>query len=119
MTEEMVTVAIFVSPFEAGMARSELESFGIPVFVADEFTIGANHFYSNALGGVKVNVPASYAEEARQILSVEVPGEDGENSKSEGTINTHKETAKSFVWFYVGMAAVGIAVLISVLLTQD
>jgi hypothetical protein len=119
MTEEMVTVAVFGSPFEAGMARSELESFGIPVFVADEFTIGANHFYSNALGGVKVNVPASYAEEARQILSVEVPNEDRENSKPEDTINTHKEMAKSFVWLYFGLAAISIAVLISVLMIQD
>ena len=118
MTEEMVTVAVFGSPFEAGMARSELESFGIPVFVADEFTIGANHFYSNALGGVKVNVPASYAEEARQILSAEVPKEDI-NSKPEDTINTHTEMAKSFVWLYLGMAAISIAVLISVLMTQE
>ncbi len=115
----MVTVAVFGSPFEAGMARSELESFGIPVFVADEFTIGANHFYSNALGGVKVNVPASYAEEARQILSVEVPNEDSENSKPEITINTHEEMAKSFVWLYFGLAAIGIAMIISVVMLQD
>lgn len=117
MTEEMVTVAVFGSPFEAGMARSELESFGIPVFVADEFTIGANHFYSNALGGVKVNVPSSYAEEARQILSAEVPEEDKENA--DDTINTHKEMAKSFVWLYLGIAAISIAVFIIVMMNQD
>jgi len=118
MTEEMVTVAVFGSPFEAGMARSELEAFGIPVFVADEFTIGANHFYSNALGGVKVNVPASCAEEARQILSVQVPHEARENSTSEDTSNTHKEMAKSFVWLYFGLAVISIAVLITVLMSQ-
>ncbi|MBK5276075.1 MAG: DUF2007 domain-containing protein [Desulfuromonadales bacterium] len=116
MTEEMVTVAVYGSPFEAGMARSELEAFGIPVYVADEFTIGANLLYSNALGGVKVNVPLSYAEEARQILSVEVPNE---NPSSENVINVHKEIAKSFVWLYLGLAAVSMAALICVFMTQN
>lgn len=119
MTEQMVTIAVYGSPYEAGMAKSELESFGIPVFVADEFTIGAYNLYSNALGGVKVNVPASYVEEARQILSAEVPIEENQELSAEDKVDTHKEMAKSFVWLYFGLAAISLATLIYVMMTQD
>lgn len=111
--EQMITVAVYGSPFEAGMAREELEAYGIPVYVADEFTIGANHFYSNALGGVKVNVPASHADEARQILSIEVPSAENDASPSD-TENPHKEVAKSFVWLYLMMYIFGLATLVLV-----
>lgn len=115
----MVTVAVYASPYEAGMAKSELESFGIPVFVADEFTIGAYNLYSNALGGVKVNVPASYVEKARQILSAELSIEESQELSAGDKVNTHKEIAKSFVWLYFGLSAISLATLIYVIMTQE
>ena len=39
MTEKLVTVAVFMSPYEAGMAKAELEAYDIPAFVADEFAV--------------------------------------------------------------------------------
>lgn len=53
------------------MVKSQLESAGIPVFIADEYTIGMNWLYSNALGGVKVQVPESLASEALELLASE------------------------------------------------
>ena len=71
MTENLVTIGRYSTPYEAGMVKSQLESAGIPAFIADEYTVGVNWLYSNALGGVKVQVPESLASEAQQILAPE------------------------------------------------
>lgn len=67
----LVTVAAFSFPHEAQLARANLESAGIPAFVADEHTINMQWMYSNALGGVKVQVPRAYAEEAQALLKAD------------------------------------------------
>ncbi|MDD2540625.1 MAG: DUF2007 domain-containing protein [Desulfuromonadaceae bacterium] len=72
MTENLVTIGRYSTPYEAHMVKSRLESEGIPAFIADEYTIGINWLYSNALGGVKVRVPAPLASEALQILAPEI-----------------------------------------------
>lgn len=69
MTDKLVTIASFSTPLEANMARLKLESAGIPAFVADEYTIGMNWLYSNALGGVKLQVPESMISEAQEIMA--------------------------------------------------
>ncbi len=65
----MVTVASYSFPYEAHIARAQLESEGIPAFVADEHTINMQWLYSDALGGVKVQVPEALAGRARILLS--------------------------------------------------
>jgi hypothetical protein len=67
MTETLVTIGRYSTPYEANMVMSQLESAGLPAFIADEYTIGMNWLYSNALGGVKVQVPESLASEAQQM----------------------------------------------------
>ena len=64
----MVTVASFSFPHEAHIARASLEAAGIPAVVADEHTISMQWLYSNALGGVKVQVPERVAVQARDAL---------------------------------------------------
>jgi hypothetical protein len=113
MTEQMVTVAVFVSPHEAGMAKGELEAYGIPARVADEFAIGANPLLSNALGGIKVQVPARLVEEARKVLS-EGSSPGGTDEVAEGTDNPQKMMAKSFVWLYLIIGAGTTAFLVYV-----
>lgn len=71
MTEKMVTIGSYSKPYEANMVKSQLESAGIPAFVADEYTIGMNWLYSNALGGVKVQVLESRASDALELLASE------------------------------------------------
>ena len=65
----MITVARFSLPYEAQLARAKLESEGVPAFVADEHTINMQWLFSNALGGVRVQVPNSYGHVAVGILS--------------------------------------------------
>ena len=65
----MITIATFSLPIEAQIARAKLDSEGIPAFVADEHTINAQWLYSNALGGVRLQVPDCFAEQANNILA--------------------------------------------------
>ena len=64
----LVTIASYSFPFEAHIARSRLESEDIPAFVADEHTINMQWLYSNALGGVRLQVPEEFVETALAIL---------------------------------------------------
>lgn len=62
------TVATFSFPHEAHIVRAMLEAEGIPAIVADEHTINMDWLYSNALGGVKVQVPEAMLADAAEIL---------------------------------------------------
>ena len=65
----LVTVARYSLPYEAHIARALLDSEGIPAFVADEHTINMQWLYSDALGGVRLQVPEAFAEAAASILN--------------------------------------------------
>lgn len=67
----MITIARFSLAIEAHVSRAKLESEGIPAFVADEHTITANWLYSNAMGGVRLQVPNACAEQAIAILATD------------------------------------------------
>jgi len=64
----LVTVRSFRDPVAAELAKSLLESRGIPAFVFDQHVAGINWFYTLALGGVRVKVDASDLEAAREAL---------------------------------------------------
>jgi len=66
--EKFVTVLTFTYPHEAAVIKSRLESEGIICFLQDEFTAQINPFYSNAIGGVKLQVGESDLEETLEIL---------------------------------------------------
>ncbi len=77
--EGPLVVATFALPTEAEMARGLLESNGIQALLRDEGLVGVHPWLSNAVGGVKVVVPAEDAERAREIL-----GDAGEGRESTG-----------------------------------
>jgi hypothetical protein len=64
----LVTIARFRDLPEAELARGKLEADGIPAFLADQYLVGLVWSYSNAVGGVRLQVPLECAEEARDIL---------------------------------------------------
>lgn len=68
MNHEWIAVASFSQPVEAHLARTKLESEGIPCVVQDEHLVRVDWLLSNAVGGVKVMVPAWDAEAARDVL---------------------------------------------------
>lgn len=67
--DHLVTAIRFVYPNELGIPRSLLESEGIECFVRDELTISVDPFYSNAIGGIKLQVRESDAQRATDILT--------------------------------------------------
>jgi hypothetical protein len=69
--ESLVTVGLFPTPFEAGLARAHLEAEGIRAFIADENFI---HLYGPlATDGVKLQVREDDAPRARQLLADRQP----------------------------------------------
>ncbi|MYE88646.1 DUF2007 domain-containing protein [Candidatus Poribacteria bacterium] len=66
--EELITVTNFSNPTEADPVVAWLESEGIECFVTNEHTITMNWLYSNAIGGVGVQVKAADVERANEIL---------------------------------------------------
>ena len=63
------TIIIFTYPHEAYIARTKLESEGIEVRLLDEFTVQVHNFYSNAVGGVKLQVYEKDIVTAKKILT--------------------------------------------------
>ncbi len=66
----MRVVSTFSTPAEAHVALSRLESAGIKAVVRDEFTVTFNWLYSDAIGGVKLEVPDDDEAAAREILAL-------------------------------------------------
>jgi hypothetical protein len=66
---DLVLIARLFTPVEAHMLQSRLEAEGVPAVVADDQIVGVNPLLTMAVGGVRVLVPESDAERAREIVS--------------------------------------------------
>lgn len=77
----MVTVARFTDPVEATMAKNCLEEAGFEVFLADAETVSVAWQLSNALGGIKLQVPELEADQARTVLQEQLVGSAGDREE--------------------------------------
>ena len=68
MSKQFVTIAQFRDFPAAGHAQSLLEEAGIPCFLDNQYMVGVNWLYSNAVGGVKLKVLERDVEQARNLL---------------------------------------------------
>jgi hypothetical protein len=68
MTNNFVTIRVFTYPSEAIILKGRLESEEIECFLMDELTVQVNPLYSNAIGGVKLQVRENDVERANEIL---------------------------------------------------
>lgn len=80
--QKLVTVGTFDKAAEAHAVRCRLEAEGLAAFLSDEFIVSMDWFLSNAVGGIKVQVPENEVERALEIL--EAHGPDGEEPDDEG-----------------------------------
>jgi hypothetical protein len=62
------TIAQYTDPIQAYIVKGRLEVSNIPVFIADEYYISANWMISNALGGVKLQVPDEFTGQAIELI---------------------------------------------------
>ena len=73
ITTHMRTIATFSKPEEAHLFRTRLEAAEIPAFVLDENFVQLYWLYSNAIGGVRVQVAEEDVQEAREFLAADSP----------------------------------------------
>lgn len=66
---EYVPLKTYTFPHEVFIDRSKLESYGIECFTKDEFTVQVHNFYSQALGGIRLQVQAKDVQRAEEILN--------------------------------------------------
>jgi len=75
MPAELVTIANFRDLPGAMLAKGKLESAGIECFLGDDNMVRMDWFWSNLIGGVKLRVAETEAEEAIHLLEEEIPPE--------------------------------------------
>lgn len=67
--DNLVTISTYTFPTELAVSKAILQSEDIEYFVRDEMTVQVLNFHSNAIGGVKLQVRASDAERATELLN--------------------------------------------------
>jgi hypothetical protein len=65
---DYITVLTFTYSYEVAIVRGRLEAEGIECFVQDELTVQTLPFYSNAIGGIKLQVKESDLQQTVAIL---------------------------------------------------
>ena len=83
MDDKLVTVASFSEPIKAHLASAKLEAEGIEYFIIDENIVGMYWLYSQAVGGVKLQVREKDAEKATQLLQTGSQKQDAVVEKKE------------------------------------
>jgi hypothetical protein len=73
MHERLVTIAVFHSQPEFLLARACLESAHIECFAYDENMLRISGWHSYVLGGIKLQVCESEAQDAMAILQLTAP----------------------------------------------
>lgn len=69
--DTFITVKTFTLPQQAYIIKGRLESEGIRCFLQDELTVQTMNFYSNTIGGVKLQVREEDLSDAVMILEEE------------------------------------------------
>ena len=72
----MITIARFSKPEDAHLFRLKLGAAGIEAYVQDENTVQLYWLYSNAIGGVRVQVSEADLEAVRELLAEDVEDEE-------------------------------------------
>ena len=80
------TVATFLHPVDAHIARGKLEEAGIPSFLADEEIVALNYFWSNGFHGIKLQVTQENASKAIEVLLCEPEAGEYELGEKDGQI---------------------------------
>ncbi len=83
--EKIIVYQTYTDPIQANIVKGLLDSYGIECFLTDENMATLNAMYSQAIGGVKLNIFEKDAERVFAILK-------SENSDPETELNIQKET---------------------------
>lgn len=81
-SDKYITVYTCTYPSEIAVVKGRFQAEDIECYVQDELTIEANPLYSNALGGVKLQVKESDYDKAIAILNEDVIVQEETTSES-------------------------------------
>jgi len=87
--DKIITLESYYDPMLAHIIRTRLEANGVPCFVADENTIGANPLYNQAVGGVKLKIFERDLERCREILASEGDLHEQDHFEIDNETNTY------------------------------
>lgn len=73
--DDLIPIRSYQNSVDAHLAKTFLENQGLIATLQDEHLVNMNWLYSDVLGGVKLIVPASQADRARQLLAEVDKGE--------------------------------------------
>lgn len=82
MSVQFVIIGSYQTPAEAHIVAGRLRSAGISAEILDEHLVSANWLYSNAIGGVRVQVPEDELSAAEELLRETVEVETAATSVS-------------------------------------
>jgi len=68
VSKELVTVATTFDVVEAEMLRNQLVAEGFEVYLADDNIVGVMNLLASAVGGIKIKVPETEADEAAKFV---------------------------------------------------
>ena len=106
-----IHIATFTYPSEIAIAKSALEGNNINCYVRDELTVQVHNFVSNAIGGIRLEVPEKQHEEAIKILV-----DSGfENFILEDSTDNNEENKKTNKILKIAIGIVTVASLILIL----
>ncbi len=110
--QKFTTVASFVNPWEAYIAKGRLEAEGLKAFIAHEHHIWVNWPISQALGGVKVQVLYEDKKTAEIVIKSHLQGEyEIENNGAETQVNKCPNCGSSAYKSKLPLALVVFAIL--------
>lgn len=75
MSKQLVTVARYRDLPEALLAQGMLEAAGIPCRLMDDNIVRMDWFWSNMVGGIRLQVDGDEADEAIELLASPIPDE--------------------------------------------
>jgi hypothetical protein len=110
---QWVTVATFSSSPQAHLARLKLESEGIDCFLVDENIVAMDWLLAGAVRGIKLQVPAGRAEEARKLLGEKAaeptdPSADWTHQCPECGSGDTYQPRFSRKWFFLSLLLLGL-----------
>jgi hypothetical protein len=105
-----VTAARFPHSLAAAAARIRLEAEGIPTFLEGE-RMGSPAMYRVATGGVKLQVPAEFASDARILLSQDwsLPSDEFDDDLGETWEDTPPAPTSSLGWLIEAVIILALA----------
>jgi len=122
--EKLITIRTYSFHNESLIDKAKLESAGIECMLADENTILVQPFYSDTIGGIKLQVNESDVEQALLILAdnpeiseeneiIEAPAESMQEQSG-----AESQDAKTYKWGCVSMIIILILALAYIIIRR-